>query len=277
MDSKTAVAIAHPNIAFIKYWGNQDQDLRIPMNSSLSMNLSNLTTKTKVTFHSDQTKDHLTINQSSTSEEAHSRVSQLLDRIRNLAPGIGYAQVESENNFPTGSGIASSESLWASILAGEANVPGTYSKRTVNFLNDLDKKDAELFQTLCRFGWIIGGFTPLIFAHQDQIYSGLGLNFDTLTHLESIGLIQYDHSLDFHLKEIPKSLIVSYFGQPLSLTMENDSNNQLVIGRFLLTRVGRELATVCEVQEVDGFYNYVKTKWAKYISKDGNAETGQSS
>ena len=34
-----ATALAHPNIAFIKYWGNQDDDLRLPASSSLSMNL----------------------------------------------------------------------------------------------------------------------------------------------------------------------------------------------------------------------------------------------
>ena len=44
------------------------------------------------------------------------------------------------------------QSLWARVLAGEANVPGTYSKRTVNLLSDFDKSDAELFTKLCGFG-----------------------------------------------------------------------------------------------------------------------------
>jgi hypothetical protein len=37
------------------------------------------------------------------------------------------------------------QSLWAKVLAGEANSPGSYSKRTVNFLSSLDKSDAQLF------------------------------------------------------------------------------------------------------------------------------------
>jgi len=37
------------------------------------------------------------------------------------------------------------QNLWAKVLAGEANAPGKYSKRTVNLLAGLDKADAETF------------------------------------------------------------------------------------------------------------------------------------
>jgi len=178
-------------------------------------------------------------------------------------------------NFFDKSRIVSDEEmqdLWSSILAGEANAPGTYSKRTVNFLSDLDKKDAELFQALCRFGWIIGRFTPLIFDPGDQIYNEVGLNFTTLTHLDSIGLIQFDNLSGFKRIGLPKSFPVYYCERPLLLTMELDADNQLPIGRVLLTKVGEELATVCQVPGVDSFDNYVKGKWAKYIPKDINTE-----
>ena len=51
---------------------------------------------------------------------------------------------------------AEMQHLWAKVLAGEANVPGRYSKRTVNCLSSLDKTDAQLFSNLCSFGWLIG-------------------------------------------------------------------------------------------------------------------------
>ena len=57
-----ASALAHPNIAFIKYWGNEDNDLRLPANPSLSMNLGSLYTKTTVTFDEKLPDDKLAIN-----------------------------------------------------------------------------------------------------------------------------------------------------------------------------------------------------------------------
>ena len=43
------------------------------------------------------------------------------------------------------------QTLWANILAGEANRPGSYSRRTVNLVASMDKKDADLFTALCGF------------------------------------------------------------------------------------------------------------------------------
>ncbi|HMN61728.1 MAG TPA: diphosphomevalonate decarboxylase, partial [Anaerolinea sp.] len=55
-------AIAHPNIAFIKYWGNRDEALRLPQNPSLSMNLDGLVTRTRVTFDPLLHADALELN-----------------------------------------------------------------------------------------------------------------------------------------------------------------------------------------------------------------------
>ncbi|MCI0554167.1 MAG: hypothetical protein L0287_24720 [Anaerolineae bacterium] len=46
----TTTAQANPNLAFIKYWGNRDNTLRLPMNGSISMNLDGLYTRTTVSF-----------------------------------------------------------------------------------------------------------------------------------------------------------------------------------------------------------------------------------
>ncbi len=50
MFTRTATGVACANIAFIKYWGNRDNALRLPFNGSISMNLDGLFTRTTVSF-----------------------------------------------------------------------------------------------------------------------------------------------------------------------------------------------------------------------------------
>jgi diphosphomevalonate decarboxylase len=131
----TATAAAHPNIAFIKYWGNQDDDLRIPANGSISMNLAPLQTTTTVSFDPDLNKDQLVINNKTGDETALHRVSNLLDRVRIQADIRTFASVKSENNFPTGSGIASSASAFAALaLAATTSVGLELSEKTLSQL-----------------------------------------------------------------------------------------------------------------------------------------------
>jgi diphosphomevalonate decarboxylase len=115
----TATAQAHPNIAFIKYWGNRDNTLRLPMNGSISMNLAGLTTRTTVSFQSSLSFDELIINGHAIRGAGLDRVSYILDIIRGMANIHARAEVMTENNFPSGAGIASSAAAFAALaLAG---------------------------------------------------------------------------------------------------------------------------------------------------------------
>lgn len=122
--SPRATALAHPNIAFIKYWGNRDDTLRLPANGSISMNLAGLETRTTVAFDSKLASDQLTLNGAQASEEQRSRVSQILDLVRAVAGISSFALVESANNFPSGSGIASSSSAFAALALAASVAAG---------------------------------------------------------------------------------------------------------------------------------------------------------
>lgn len=115
MDSKQATAIAHPNIALIKYWGNRDHEYRIPENGSISFNLANLYTKTTVSFSSGYDQDSLEINGEEIKNSGLKRVSQFLKVVREWTSKPYYGRVISENNFPMGAGIASSAAAFAAL------------------------------------------------------------------------------------------------------------------------------------------------------------------
>jgi len=124
MTISTATAIAHPNIAFIKYWGNKDHSLRLPENGSISMNLEELTTRTRITFDPAMTSDILDINGVRQTAAVLQRVTSHLNVIRGLRGIATRAHVMSENNFPTGTGIASSASAFAALTLASIRALG---------------------------------------------------------------------------------------------------------------------------------------------------------
>ncbi len=115
-----ASAYAHPNIAFIKYWGNRNDVLRLPVNGSLSMNLHGLHTHTHVEWSNTLSHDSLTINGVEQMGRALERVIEHLDVLRERYQLQGYAAVQSENNFPIGAGVASSASSFAALTLAAA-------------------------------------------------------------------------------------------------------------------------------------------------------------
>lgn len=120
----TTTSLAHPNIAFIKYWGDRDSSLHIPTNGSISMNLDGLTTRTTVTFDERLSEDHLKLNGRLSKGPALLRVSAMLDRVRQMSGLSLFAQVSSANNFPIGTGIASSASAFAALALAASHAAG---------------------------------------------------------------------------------------------------------------------------------------------------------
>ena len=120
----TATAQSHPNIAFIKYWGDRDASLHLPANGSISMNLDGLHTRTIVTFDERLSEDHLKLNGHAAKGPALQRVSAMLDRVRQMSGVSLFAQVSSANNFPIGTGIASSASAFAALALAASHAAG---------------------------------------------------------------------------------------------------------------------------------------------------------
>jgi diphosphomevalonate decarboxylase len=120
----TATAQAFANIAFTKYWGDRDSKLRLAANGSISMNLLGLETRTRVTFDPELLEDGFTLDGLSTSGPALERVSALLESVRRMAGITQFAFVESQNNFPSGAGLASSASAFAALSLAASTAAG---------------------------------------------------------------------------------------------------------------------------------------------------------
>jgi len=134
----SATALAHPNIALIKYWGKRDEDGNLPAVGSLSVTLDALRTRTTVSFDSSLDRDELILNGAVAATE-QPRLERCLNALRELARRRDYARVESENDFPTGAGLASSASGYAALTVAGAAALG------------LDLRDPQL-ESVARIG-----------------------------------------------------------------------------------------------------------------------------
>lgn len=123
-----AAAVAHPNIALVKYWGKQDCPGNRPAVPSLSVTLDTLYTHTRVRFDPGPAADSFTINGAPDPGSA-ARVAPCLDALRTRAGVSAAAAVETRNNFPTGAGLASSASGFAALVLAADQALGLESPR----------------------------------------------------------------------------------------------------------------------------------------------------
>jgi diphosphomevalonate decarboxylase len=120
-----ATAVAHPNIAVVKYWGKRDIEYNLPAAGSVSMTLGGLETRTSVTFDPALGRDQFELDGDVVDNGSRlQRVSGFLDLVRQRA-GIDHrARVVSANNFPTAAGLASSASGFAALAVAASSAAG---------------------------------------------------------------------------------------------------------------------------------------------------------
>lgn len=152
------------------------------------------------------------------------------------------------------------QDVWASILAGEANNPGTFSRKTINILADMDKSDAEQFASLLSFSWVIATrTTPLVYT-DDAFFGENGIDLEVLADLESLGLISFD-SLPFGFNLSHTLFRATYFDRSVEVGLKTKSKNFFSTGNIIPTPAGRQLGSICRVRPIDGFFDFMCKKW----------------
>ncbi|MFC6012114.1 diphosphomevalonate decarboxylase [Nocardia lasii] len=118
-----SVAVAYPNIALVKYWGKRDEDLFLPVTSSLSMTLDIFPTTTSVAV-SDGPADVVEFNGAPATGAALRKIETFLELVRAKAGRTERAVVVTANAGPTGAGLASSASGFAALATAAAAAYG---------------------------------------------------------------------------------------------------------------------------------------------------------
>ena len=112
MGAMRQTAVAHPNLAFIKYWGKRRGRLNLAATDSISLTLDGYRTTTAVEFEDGLEQDLFTLNGEHQPAE---RVTEVLDLVRRRAGLRCGARVESRSTVPTAVGLASSSAGFAAL------------------------------------------------------------------------------------------------------------------------------------------------------------------
>jgi len=144
---RRATAVAHANIALVKYWGKRDEALLLPESPSLSIALDRLFTTTTVEL--GVPSDSLVLDGRAAGEGELRRARFLLD-----AAGIGEgARIESRNSFPTAAGLASSASGFAALAVAACAAAG--QKHTSRELSALARRGSGSAARSVPGGWAV--------------------------------------------------------------------------------------------------------------------------
>lgn len=98
------------NIALVKYWGKKIGEQQIPANPSISWSLSDLKTTTRVTIKDSGNFGFEFVLDGKAKPSFEPKLHEFFQRIMSYCPWLKSVslRIESSNNFPHGTGIASS-------------------------------------------------------------------------------------------------------------------------------------------------------------------------
>lgn len=111
-----AYAWAPANLALCKYWGKRDEELNLPMTSSLSISLGNRGTFTRISYVAAGVGDIYVVNgkEVAAGSEFAKRLRAFLDLFRPNKQA--FYLVETESTVPIAAGLASSASGYAALV-----------------------------------------------------------------------------------------------------------------------------------------------------------------
>jgi len=120
---ESAIAVAHANVALVKYWGKRDERLNLPAVGSISLTLDGLRASATVGPRPDSGACFLQDGRP-VDGVAGRRMAGFLDL---LAGGDGPKLATSvEANFPVGAGLASSAAIFCAVTAAALSLLGRH-------------------------------------------------------------------------------------------------------------------------------------------------------
>ena len=183
------------------------------------------------------------------------------------------------DRFMDSAGFVSEEQvqqMWGKILAKEFETPGSTPHNMVRILSEITSKHAEAFQKICSMKRLSvftdgngnvetfqrGVVVP--YKGNEAEFRTLGLSFDLLNELETLGLIKFDSVGGFVILNAPEKGVITYL-DGLTQELESHNKDKLPMGNVMLTEAGECLCRIIQPVPIPNYISLEK----KYMISNG--------
>lgn len=155
------------------------------------------------------------------------------------------------------------QTYFARILAGEANVPGSYSRAVVHALSILEKQDAELLVYLRSRTVVFGDHLVLMASNTAKLLNEnpLCMEHMLLTNAEELGFIQYRKSTANAFPSLSPKVAVTYGTKTLLFESGRD-DGKVFTGPATYKRVGYGLARISDFKFEQAFLKELRVDFS---------------
>ena len=158
------------------------------------------------------------------------------------------------------------QKLIAKIIAGEYNVPGTYSMSTLQIIKMLGKSELELFERIN--GLLINKkqipHRLFVLEHGvvEDLMHKIGVDFGSLQILQNLGLFLPNRMQEKITNTEKKNLIIQYFDKKLTFAPENDNYKKIESsGCYALSLVGEQILKHLNPKYIEEYYIWLKENY----------------
>lgn len=131
--------------------------------------------------------------------------------------------------------------IWAKLLCGEVNKPGSISTKVIEVMKNMDVYEAELFEKVLSHSVVY--YNAAFFPNYKNLLKKADISYNDILYLDELGLIYADSLLIFE-QTVEENFRVLIGNETLVLLGKSnkESSSIIRIKQFPFTTVGRQLA-----------------------------------
>lgn len=155
------------------------------------------------------------------------------------------------------------QEIWAKILSEELNRPGSFERRTLDILKNLNQYDASLFQQLTQY--VMRTEDSCFIMNSIPAMDKYGINRSDITYMHECGLIRYADFSEKNSKQLDNYKSILFYTDNFVCIVSKDESHIIKVNNlgYSLAKAGKELYSI--IKEPSNL-EYIKT-CVDFISK----------